>query len=165
MRRFPTGVTLLTVRDGDRIHGMTANSFTSVSLSPTLVLICVNQKNTTHQFITRAGNFAINMLSARQPAIAQRFARQSAQPIDPFADMAYHLAATGAPIIDDCIAYVDCRVTAAYPAGDHTIFIGEVLHAGFGNARDDQPLIWLDGAYTSLNADQSHALWMPTPIV
>lgn len=150
MRKFATGVTLLTVRDGDAIHGMTANAFASVSLSPTLVLVCVMKPSATHALVARAGNFAMNILSVEQQALAQRFAKQVSPPTDPFADLAYHAAATGAPILDDCIAYVDCRVVAAHPAGDHTIFVGEVNAAGYGSARDHAPLLWLDGKYTPL---------------
>ncbi len=150
MRKFATGVTILTVRDGETIHGMTANAFASVSLSPTLVLACIETGNTTHDFVSRAGNFAMNILSAEQETLAKRFAKQIAAPTEPFADIAYHSAATGAPILDDCVAYVDCRVVAAHVAGDHTIFVGEVQSAGFGNARDADPLLWLDGKYTSL---------------
>lgn len=152
MRRYPTGVTVLTVRDGDHIHGMTANSFTSVSLDPTLVLVCINNKNATHQLVTRAGAFALNILSEQQAHLAQRFAHQVEQPANPFADIAYHAGITGAPIFEDSVAFLDCHVVAAHPAGDHTIFIGEVQSAGFGNARNANPLVWLDGKYTSLHS-------------
>lgn len=148
MRKFATGVTALTVRDGEIIHGMTANAFASVSLSPTLVLVCIEKGNTTHDFVSRAGNFAMNILSAEQEILAKRFAKQIAAPTDPFADVAYHSAATGAPILDDCVVYVDCRVVATHDAGDHTIFVGRVDDAGYGSARDRAPLLWLDGKYT-----------------
>ena len=150
MRRFPTGVTLLTVRAGDAIHGMTANSFTSVSLDPVLVLVCIKRNSATHEFVSRAGNFAINILSDAQELVARRFARQVAAPSDPFADLAYHAKATGAPVLDDCIAFLDCRVVAAHDAGDHTIFVGEVLALGFGASREANPLLWLDGTYETL---------------
>ncbi len=150
MRKFATGVTVLTVRDGDHIHGMTANAFASVSLSPTLVLVCVLKDSTTHAFVSHAGNFAMNILSAEQETIARRFAKQIVVSTDPFADIAYHATATGAPILDDCVAYVDCRVVAAHEAGDHTIFVGEVKDAGYGSARDHATLLWLDGKYESL---------------
>jgi flavin reductase (DIM6/NTAB) family NADH-FMN oxidoreductase RutF len=158
MRRFATGVTVLTVRDGERIHGMTANAFTSVSLSPTLTLICVKKPGTTHELITHAGNFAINILSDAQESIAKRFAKQAPIPADPFADIAYHSAVTGAPILDDCIAYTDCRVIAAHDAGDHTIFVGQVQDAGFGKARSAKPLLWLDGRYTTLKDESDDLL-------
>ncbi|MCL4490048.1 MAG: flavin reductase family protein [Chloroflexi bacterium] len=148
MRKFATGVTVLTVRDGEIIHGMTANSFTSVSLSPTLVLVCILNGSTTHDFVSHAGSYAVNILSDTQVALAQRFAKQVSVPSEPFVDISYHSVATGAPIFDECLGYVDCRVVAAYPAGDHTIFVGEVLAAGFGQATGD-PLLWLEGQYKS----------------
>jgi flavin reductase (DIM6/NTAB) family NADH-FMN oxidoreductase RutF len=150
MRKFATGVAALTVRDGEALHGMTANAFASVSLSPTLVLVCIEKGNTTHAFVSRAGNFAMNILSAEQEILAKRFAKQIAAPTDPFADVAYHSAATGAPILDDCIAYVDCRVIAAHDAGDHTIFVGQVEAAGFGSAREHAPLLWFNGEYETI---------------
>ncbi len=151
MRRFATGVTVLTVRDGEIIHGMTANSFTSVSLSPTLVLVCILNGSTTHDFVSRAGHYAINILSHTQVDLAQRFAKQVLVPSEPFADVPYHSAVTGAPIFDECLGYIDCRVIAAHPAGDHTIFLGEVLAAGFGQAPDG-PLLWLEGKYESVES-------------
>lgn len=150
MRRFATGVTVVTVRDGDKIHGMTANAFTSVSLSPTLVLICVTNPGTTHELITRTLAFAVNVLSAAQRPWAERFAKQVVLTGDPFADITIHAEITGSPIFDDCIAYLDCKVVAAHPAGDHTILVGEVLALGYGRARDADPLLWLGGKYTSL---------------
>ncbi len=153
MRRFATGVTVLTARDGEHIHGMTANSFTSVSLQPTLALVCILKGSTTHDFVARAGNFAMNILSEPHIRVAQRFAHQVTAPADPFADIPHHADATGAPILDDCIAYVDCRVVAAHDAGDHTIFIGAVQAAGYGNARDERELLWVNGAYTALSTE------------
>lgn len=163
MRRFPTGVTVLTVRDGAQIHGMTANSFTSVSLNPTLVLVCIKKENTTHGFVSRAKHFALNILSEHHVELAKRFAHQIAQPPDPFADIKHHREKTGAPIFDDSVAFLDCRVVAAHDAGDHTIFIGEVERGGFGNRRDDNPLIWLDGEYVAY--DTPPELLMPIPTV
>lgn len=150
MRRFATGVTVVTVRDGDKIHGMTANSFTSVSLSPTLILICVMNASTTLEMISRAHAFAVNVLSAAQRPWAERFAKQIIVPGDPFENIRYHAEATGAPIFDDCIAYLDCTLTAAHPAGDHTIIVGEVKTLGYGSSRDAAPLLWLDGKYAAV---------------
>ena len=150
MRRLATGVTVVTVRDGNLIHGMTANTFTSVSLTPTLVLISVMKDSTTHEFISRAGTFAVNILSAAQRGLAERFAHQVPMPPDPFGDISFHELSTGAPIFNDCIAYADCKLVAAHDAGDHTLFIGEVLNIGFGHAKDAEPLLWLDGKYTSV---------------
>ena len=151
MRKFATGVTILTVRDGKSIHAMTANSFTSVSLDPMLALVCIAKNSTTHEMVSRAEIFAVNILSDAHSAWARRFAHQVTSPVDPFADIAHHSAETGSPILDDAIAYLDCQVVAAHDAGDHTIFVGRVLAAGFGNASDQEPLLWFNGEYTSLS--------------
>ncbi len=164
MRRFPTGVALLTVCDGDEIHGMTANSFTSVSLHPTLMLVCITKTNATHDLVLRTGSFALNILSYAQQDIARRFAHQAPQPLDPFAGIAYHPAATGAPILDNCIGYLDNRVIAMHDGGDHTIFIGEVQAAGFGSAHDAAPLLWLDGKYQSLDDTEPETILLPSHI-
>lgn len=150
MRRFATGVTVITVRDGDSIHAMTANAFASVSLTPPLALVCVQKGTTTHAWVSRAGIFAVSILSAAQRGLAERFAHQVPMPPDPFGDIRVRRSVTGAPILDDAIAYLDCKVVAAHDAGDHTVFVGEVVEAGFGRAVDAEPLLWLDGHYTSI---------------
>ncbi len=150
MRRFATGVTVVTIRDRDSIHGMTANAFASVSLTPPLALVCVQKDTTTHGWISRAGIFAVNILSAAQRGLAERFAHQVPMPPEPFGDIRYHSAVTGAPIFDDAIAFLDCKVVAAPDSGDHTIYVGEVLDAGYGHALDSPPLLWLDGKYQSI---------------
>lgn len=153
MRKFATGVTVLTVRDGENIHGMTANAFASVSLDPLLVLVCIAKNKITHDLVTRTGIFAVNILGDTQTEWARRFAHQVTASSNPFADIAYHSAATGSPILDNGIAYLDCRVIAAHDAGDHTIFVGHVEAAGFGNAHNENPLLWFDGNYTTLELD------------
>jgi flavin reductase (DIM6/NTAB) family NADH-FMN oxidoreductase RutF len=149
MRKYATGVAVLTVRSRDEIHGMTANSFTSVSLDPVLVLVCILNGSTTHELVTRAGHYAMNFLSQAQSDWAKRFAKQVLVPADPFYDIEYHTAVTGAPIFNNCLGYVDCEVVAAHPAGDHTIFVGQVLAVGYGQAKEG-PLVWFGGGYKSL---------------
>ena len=157
MRKFATGVTVLTVRDGENIHGMTANAFTSVSLDPMLALVCIAKNTVTHEMVSRAGIFAVNILSESQREWARRFAHQINAPGNPFAGIAYDAATTGSPILDDSIAYVDCRVIAAHDAGDHTIFVGRVETAGFGNTQDENPLLWFNGQYTSLASPEHNS--------
>src|SRR5512143_3885984 len=90
MRRFATGVTIVTGRNGGSIDGMTANAFTSVSLNPPLVLVCVQKGTATHAWISKVGAYAVNILSADERGLAQRFAHQVPVPPDPFGDFAYH---------------------------------------------------------------------------
>ncbi len=149
MRHFATGVAVLTVRDGDTIHGMTANSFTSVSKDPILLLVCIEKGTTSHEMVSQARNFAVNILGSDQRALAQRFAKQIEPPPDPFADIQHHRAATGAPIFNRCVSYLDCRVVAMHDGGDHTIFVGEVEAAGLGKTHENL-LLWYNGDYHSL---------------
>lgn len=149
MRRFATGVAIMTVRDGDAIYGMTANAFTSVSKEPMLILVCVMKDSITHERVSRTRSFALNILGAHQQQLAQRFAKQVTPPPDPFADIKHHRAVSGAPIFDDCASYVDCRVIAAHDGGDHTIFVGQVEEAGLGRSRDAL-LLWVHGGYHSV---------------
>ena len=159
MRQYPTGVAVLTARADEAIHGMTANSFSSVSLTPPLALVCILRGSTTHHFVTHGGNFALNVLSGAQIGLAQRFAKQVPLPPEPFADIPNHPAATGAPIFDHCIAYVDCRVVAAYEAGTHTIFVGMVEAAGYGSLRDAAPLLWHHREYLEMQKSLGKANW------
>jgi len=149
MRHFATGVAVLTVCDGDTIHGMTANAFTSVSKDPMLMLVCIMKDSVTHGLVAHAKNFALNILSDDQRALAQRFAKQTPVPTDPFADIPHHRGATGAPIFDEAIAYVDCRVVAMHDGGDHTIFVGQVEATGLGKTHQDL-LLWYNGNYHAL---------------
>jgi flavin reductase (DIM6/NTAB) family NADH-FMN oxidoreductase RutF len=150
MRRFATGVAIMTVRDGDAIHGMTANAFTSVSKDPMLILVCVMKDSITHDMVSRGKNFALNLLGAHQRHLAQRFAKQVVPPVDPFFDIKHHPAVTGAPIFDDCASFVDCRVVAAHDGGDHTIFVARVEDAGLGKSREPL-LLWVHGDYHSVD--------------
>lgn len=147
MGHFATGVTIVTAQWDGQCHGMTANSFTSVSLDPTLVLVCVNREARTHQFVADAGAFAVNILSEDQQRIAELFSRRW-DGTDRFAELDHRHGPTGSPIISGCLAHLDCRLVAAHPAGDHTIYVGEVVEAGLGEER--RPLLYYNRGYRQL---------------
>jgi flavin reductase (DIM6/NTAB) family NADH-FMN oxidoreductase RutF len=134
MRHWPTGVTILTARHAGAGHGMTVNSFSSVALDPPLVLASIEQAVRTHALIEQSGAFAISFLAEGQEWISDRFAGRDTENQDRFEGLPTITALTGAPILANNIGYLDCRVVAAHPAGDHTIFIGEVVAAGTGTA-------------------------------
>jgi len=146
MSHFASGVAVITTRygDGDQIWGMTANSFTSLSLDPPLVLVAVDRRNSMVEYLQRGQCFAVNMLTTEQEAISRQFATRG--PKD-FSDLAMTAAETGAPILADALAYLDCRVTQVVPGGDHEIFIGEVVA---GAIQQGQPLLFYNGRYTRL---------------
>ena len=130
MGRFATGVTVVTTRSQETLAGLTVNAFCSVSLNPPLILICVDLTSTTLPVIRESGVFAVNMLTDKQEYLSRCFATSSVERYEGFCHASYHVAATGAPIIDDTLAFIDARVVAEYPGGDHVIFLGQVEAMG-----------------------------------
>ena len=143
--RFATGVTIVTVRDPDgRDHGMTVSAFSSLSLEPPLVQVCIGNDATMALPMQSATSFGVNILSADQEALSRRFAG----PIDDrFADVLLTRGSLGNVILDDVLASLECRVVARHPVGDHVIVVGEV---DCGAAHDGRPLLYYRGDYTHL---------------
>lgn len=142
MRHVPTGVTIVTTEFEGKQHGLTANAFASVSLAPPLVLVCVNRTASSHDYITKSGIFCVNLLAVEQIELAKRFAARG--PDDRFAGIPARKGTSGAPVLADVLAYIDCTLVAAHEAGSHTIFIGGVLDAA---SRHGKPLGYFDGDY------------------
>lgn len=141
---FPSGVTVVTTRlvDG-RPCGLTVNAFCSLSLEPPLILACVDHESDSHGCIRSAGFFGVSILGGEKgETLSRRFSTFSVG--EKFDGIAYHEERTGAPILDDSLAWVDCAVSDAFPGGDHTIFVGEVLA---GDAHEGTPLVYYRGGY------------------
>jgi len=144
MGQFATGVTVVTTRSHEGLAGLTVNSFTSVSLDPPLVLICVDLYSTALPFIRDSGTFAVNILTSDQEALSRCFATTSEERFEHFCHASYHSAATGSPILDQALAFIDSRIVAEYPGGDHVIFLGQVVamgtdgQAAFDSAEDQE---------------------------
>ncbi|MER6015853.1 flavin reductase family protein [Streptomyces bluensis] len=137
MARFATGVTVLST-GGEHIHGMTANAFTSVSLDPPSVLCCVDRSAVMHKAITAAGHFGVSIMEAGQEGLVRFFADKK-RPLGPgqFAGVDWSAGPrTGAPLLSGALAWLECELSAAHDVGDHSIFIGEVVGASRGGARD-----------------------------
>jgi flavin reductase (DIM6/NTAB) family NADH-FMN oxidoreductase RutF len=130
MGRFVTGVTVVTTKSQEKLVGLTVNSFTSLSLNPPLVLICVSSSSYALPLFRESKIFAINVLTIEQAHLSRCFAVPSNDRFQHFCHAAYHVAATGAPILDDVLAFVDTRLIAEYPGGDHMIFVGQVEAMG-----------------------------------
>lgn len=143
---FATGVTVITAMYGGAPVGMAANSFTSVSLDPPLVLFCAGKSSTTWPQIEQAGAFAVNILAADQEHVSRLFAAKGA---DRFDGVGYGHGTTGSPLIDGALAFLDCRITAQHDAGDHLIVVGEVVEMGLGG--DAAPLLFFRGGYGQLD--------------
>lgn len=146
---FATGVTVITTRGADHDYGMTANAFSSVSLDPPLVLVCVISGTEGAQTIARNGVFAVNILSEQQEPISRYFSsRDRPRGREAFSEVSHRRGATGSPIVDGVAGYLDCRLAASHEAGDHVIFIGEVL--ALGVEPDARPLLFHGGRYRYL---------------
>jgi flavin reductase len=146
---FATGVTVVTCRVGARTHGITINSFTSVSLDPPLILVCIDKKTIAYQLLPEAGTFVVNVLAESQRQICEYFARRlAADPDDELAGIPYAAGETGAPILDGTIAFLECRIAEIHPGGDHDIFVAEVVDAQIRS--DETPLLFHRGRYPQL---------------
>lgn len=147
LRRWPSGVTVVTARAGDRIHGMTVSAFSSVSLDPPLVLVCADKASHTHPLIAEARAFAAHILAQGQEGLSHRFASK-ADEWRRFEGIDWKPGVTGSPILPGALAVLDCRVVAAHDAGDHVIYVGEVESVTLSEA---EPLLWYGGRYRSLS--------------
>jgi len=154
MSHFATGVTIITAWDADhRPTGLTASSFTSVSLHPPLILVCVSQKAQSYPAIKAAGRFAVNILCTGQEAVSRRFATApTATGDEKFAGLDYRPGAGGLPILDDALAAIECTVVHAYPGGDHTIFVAQVDAADCRDHAGLEPLLYFRGKYSRLHS-------------
>jgi flavin reductase (DIM6/NTAB) family NADH-FMN oxidoreductase RutF len=148
---FATGVTVVTTRGEQHAYGMTANAFSSVSLDPPLILVCVISPSEGATHISANGVFAVNILTQEQEPISRYFAsRDRPRGRDAFRDVPHRIGASGSPVIEGVAAYLDCRLHADHEAGDHRIFIGEVLELEVGDT--GPPLVFHGGGYRLLQA-------------
>lgn len=174
--QFATGVTVVTTSHQGKVAGITVNTFCSVSLEPQLILVCIDLKSHTLPLIRESGSFAINILSSEQEDLSRCFAGTSKERYEYFCNAPYRAAATGAPILDGSLAFIDARVVAEYPGGDHVIFLGQVEALGTdgiaafaddsaaelaavadastrnGHQSEKAPLAYYRGKYRHLNA-------------
>lgn len=156
---FATGVTVITARVGDDIHGMTANAFTSLSLDPLLVLVCVDRRARMHPIIQQAGRFTVNLLHEGQEAISRNFA---GQPQENIADALHFSTDEGAPRVLGCLAAIRCDVREVLDGGDHTIVIGRVTELIRGDV-GAHPLVYFAGTYRRLLVEPERGHTAPEP--
>lgn len=142
--RFPSGVTVVTTSANGKDYGITVSAFSSVSLVPPLVLICIERTASAHEPLTTAGGFVVNILAADQEQLARRF---SIVDIDRFEGVGYSRAQSGIPILDDVVAVIECTRTTLYDGGDHTIIVGRVEAT---RAHSNKPLLYYRGGYSQL---------------
>lgn len=145
LARFPSGVTVVTTKDGDeRLHGITVSAFCSVSLEPPLVLVCIEKTAASHAALAHSRAFVVNILNESQSEISEHFASTL---IDKFEEIEFIVGDGGLPILHGVAASLECTVYAAHDGGDHTIFVGQVEKITLNDAR---PLAYLQGDYRSI---------------
>jgi len=152
MGQFATGVTVVTFPPADDPHGITVNAFASASLDPPLVLVCLDHDTRSYDLLASgaAESFCVNVLAADQQALGEHFAGMT--DLDrPFADT--RTEATGAPVFEDALAYVDCTVRDSVEAGDHTVYVGEAAAADVLDG-DADPLTFFRGEWGGRPADR-----------
>jgi flavin reductase (DIM6/NTAB) family NADH-FMN oxidoreductase RutF len=146
---FATGVTIITTMSGDgKPIGLTANSFTSVSLDPPLVLFCLDRRSFSYGHFERSSHFAVNVLASEQQQISHHFARPSE---DKWADMALDLCGVGCPAFKEALAVFECATHKIHDGGDHIIIVGRVL--SFTYRSEGTPLLYYRGKYSRLGVD------------
>jgi len=143
LARFPSGVTVVTVQEGEEVHGITVSAFLSVSLSPPLILVSIDKRARSHDVIPRVGRFAVSILAEGQDPVSNYFAGYK-QP-----DQVVELARPdmGTPVVPDALAWIDCSLHQVVDGGDHTLYIGQVEGV---TTRDGAPLIYYRGRYRAL---------------
>jgi flavin reductase (DIM6/NTAB) family NADH-FMN oxidoreductase RutF len=145
MGNFATGVTIITTKDATgKPFGLTANAFSSLSLDPPLLLICVDKKVDCYACFEESKVFGVNFLSEGQDQLSTRFATKG---IEKFEGVPYKLGKLGVALLDGAVAHIECKLVNAYEGGDHTIYIGEIQNATVLN---DRPLLFFRGKYYKL---------------
>lgn len=148
LRHFPSGVTVVTIQADDTIHGLTVSAFASVSPEPPLIMIAIDHRHSAYEMLEAEGAvFAVNILHQDQMELSNRFAWLKDE--DRFEEGEWETAATGAPILADALAWLDCTIYARYPAGTHTVYIGEVQASATPRA-EQPPLIYWNRGYRQL---------------
>lgn len=140
-RKFVTGVSIVTTTHDNQPRGLALNAFTSVTVSPAMVLVCVAKSSSTHDALFAADHFAVNLLSRDQLPVAQKFATKAT---DKFSDIEWHTGEHGCPIIADSCAHLEAEITMRVRTSTHTVFFGKVLNA---NSSDAAPLVYFGAEF------------------
>ncbi|GAA3710207.1 flavin reductase family protein [Microlunatus aurantiacus] len=160
LAHWATGVAVLTCRWQSAPYALTVTSFSSVSLDPPLVLVCIGKQSRFHTPVTAAGTWAVSVLAGDQGALARRFSAHGRAYATQFDDVATTPAPSGTPVLDGSLVWLDCRTVAEHDAGDHTIVVGEVVHTGplsqtgapVAESPRRHPLTYYRGAFSDVTA-------------
>lgn len=145
---WAAGVTVVTTRQHNLVYGITASSFTSLSLEPPLVLVCIANSNKLATMVQETKRFAVSILATHQENVSAYFAKSGRDPVERFEDFGTIELRTGSPIIEGALAHLDCELEMAVMGGDHTIAVGRVL--GAASDPEKQPLLYYRRAYRTV---------------
>ena len=140
MRRFAAGVTLVTFNENKKFGGLTVSSFCSLSMDPPLVLICIDRKIVSHDSLEKADTFGVNICNSEQGKLAWDFANSKIDKNELIKSLPHTLTELGTPLLEGCLATMECKITKKYDGGDHTIFIGQVEEGKFDE--NAKPLVY-----------------------
>lgn len=145
LSRFASGVTVITLKDGGgNMHGITVSAFSSVSLNPPLILVCIDNEAGSHYAFHEGKRFVVNILREEQTGYSNQFASQIP---DKFINIHHHEGLEGIPVLKDALVNLECRIVEHFVAGDHTVFIGEVERA---HLNEGKPLVYYLGDYRKI---------------
>ena len=140
MSRFATGVTLVTFNENKKFGGLTVSSFCSLSMDPPLVLICIDRKIVSHDSLEKTDTFGVNICNSEQGKLAWDFANSKIDKNELIKSLPHTLTELGTPLLEGCLATMECKITKKYDGGDHTIFIGQVEEGKFDE--NAKPLVY-----------------------
>ena len=143
--RFASGVTVVTTKNNEGVHGVTVSAFSSLSMEPPLVLICIARTGSSHDMLLAGQRFVVNILSAKQASLAYKFANPDLDSQARFADENYHTTENGLPVFEANLAHIACRLINTFDGGDHTIFVGEIESGDFSEG--EEPLVYYQGQF------------------
>lgn len=152
MRRWATGVAVVTSRYLDNEHGMTVNSFTSVSLEPPLVMVAMDRSSRTCAMVSQSGAFGVTILASGQQHISDRFAGRDAENQNRFDGMVTQRLVSGVPFIAGGLAFLDCRVSNIYQAQTHSLVLGLVVGVQLNPSQSSEPLLYFNQGYRQVAA-------------
>ena len=140
MRRFAAGVTLVTFNENEKFGGLTVSSFCSLSMDPPLVLICIDREIASHESLGKTETFGVNICNSEQGKLAWDFASSKIDKNELIKSLPHTLTKLGTPLLEGCLATMECKITQKYDGGDHTIFIGQVQEGKFDE--NAEPLVY-----------------------
>jgi len=140
MKRFASGVTLITFENEGKYSGLTVSSFCSLSMNPPLILICIDKKIPSHKTLKNGASFGVNICTSEQGKLAWDFANSNIDKNELILSQNYRITDNKVPLLNDCLASMECTIKEAYEGGDHTIFVGQIENGDFDEESD--PLIY-----------------------